>query len=170
MPRFLDNWFLEGWAQARDQGLVPYVLVTAPRLQLSKTAATITFSEEVMEKIEGRKYDVDLEMSFEVPEFLEKWGRVSEWTPVTLDEPNRPAGSRKWHTPSNQALAEWVQTRAYEHRPSFFPLPHQALLDNQICDVCTSHCIVNSRGYATFYEMDPDMLNRKRGKVWTPRM
>lgn len=164
------NWFLDGWEHARDEGLVPYILVTAPRLQLSKTACTMTLSEDIMEKVEGRKWDIDRGMSFEIPEFMEKWQLRGEYEPGILDEPNRPAGARKWHSPGNLALAEWVQTRAYEHRPSWFPLPHQALLDNAICDVCTSHAVVSARGFVTFYELDPDMLNRKRQKVWTPRM
>jgi len=113
------------------------------------------------------KFDID-QFSFEIPEFMEKWQKYPEWTPFTLDEPNRPAGNRAWHTPANNALAEWIQTRAYEHRPAFFPLPHEHLLDNSITLVCTSEATLDRRGHATIWEFDRDLLNRA-GKARTPK-
>ncbi len=114
------------------------------------------------------KFDFSSQFSFENVEFTDKWQKVLEWTPLTLDEPNRPAGNRGWHRPENQALAEWVQTRAYEHRPAFFPLPHEHLLDNAIVMVCTSEITLSRRGYAEVLEFDPDLLNRA-GKRRTPK-
>jgi len=152
-------WFLEKWAEARDEGLVPYIVITANRLQMSKTALSMRIGEKVMEEVEGGKYDCD-QMSFENHEFMEKWEKFREWTPCILDEPNRPAGNRSWHTQSNQALAEWLQTRAFEHRPSLFPLPHEHLLDNAITAVATSHMVVDRRGHCFVYEYQRDQLNR----------
>ena len=166
-----SNWFFDTWAEQRDEGLTPYILVTAKRLQLSKTAFTIRMGEKLMEAGLGpagrEKFDMD-QMSFEIPEFMEKWLKFPEWTPVILDEPNRPAGNRAWHTPANNALAEWVQTRAYEHKPSFFPLPHEHLLDNSVVLVCTSEATLERRGHATIWEYDRDLLNRS-GKARTPK-
>src|SRR5213594_2459667 len=154
-----DNWFLEAWAKNRDEGLPPYMVITANRLQLSKTALAIVIGEEVLEKVEGRKWDIDM-MSFEIPQLFETWKKVPEWTPLTLDEPNRPAGHRSWWTPANNALAEWMQTRAYEHRPVTLPMPHEHLLDSAIAAIVTSHAVVNSKGHATFYSIERDQLNR----------
>lgn len=181
MPESKDdpNWFFDAWGKQRDEasedyGLTPYVLVTAPRLQLSKTAFTITMGEELMERGLGpagrEKFDIRSQMTFEIPPFMEAWRKVPEWSPLILDEPNRPASNRRWHEPANNALAEWLQTRSYEHRPSWFPLPHEHLLDNAIVRVCTSQAVIGpSRGYATFYQEDPDMLNRS-GRTRTPKI
>jgi hypothetical protein len=155
----LDDPFLELWAKTRDEGLVPYILITANRLQMGKTKCSMRIGEKVMEHVEGRKWTPDL-IGFDNPWFMETWQKVPEWTPLDLDEPNRPAGNRNWHSEENQALAEWLQTRAYEHRPSMFPLPHQHLLDNAIVGVCTSHIIVDYPHHAIMYEYLRDQLNR----------
>lgn len=154
-----SSWFLDKWAEVRDEGLVPYMIVSANRLQLSKTAFTMRASEKIMEEIEGCKFTVD-NLGFDIPWFMQRWEEVPEWTPLILDEPNRPASNRAWHTTENQALAEWLQTRAFEHHPAFFPLPHSHLLDNAITGVCTSHVVIDRRGHALVYWYSRDQLNR----------
>jgi len=162
-----EDWYFDTWAKTRDDGLVPYVIVTANRLQMSKTGSVMRLQEKIMEEVEGRKFDND-DMTFNALGFTDRWEKVSEWTPLSLDEPNRPggAGNRNWQSPENNALVEWLQTRAFEHRPSFFSLPHSRLLDLNIDSVCTSEIVMDRRGHGLVYEFQRNMLNRT-GKTKT---
>src|SRR3989442_229235 len=96
-----SNWFFDLWAKQRDEesdeyGLTPYIIISAKRLQLSKTSLAMVIDEEVMERGLGpagrEKFDFQSQFSFENVEFCDKWTKNPEWTPLTLDEPNRPAG------------------------------------------------------------------------------
>lgn len=156
-----EDWYFDSWAKTIDEGLVPYVIVTANRLQMSKTGSVMRLQEKIDEDIVGRKFDND-DMSFNAIGLTDRWEKVKEWTALSLDEPNRPggAGNRSWQSPENNALVEWMQTRAFEHRPCFFSLPHSRLLDLNIDSVCTSEIVMDRRGHGLVYEFQRNMLNR----------
>lgn len=136
-----------------------YMLETSPINQMGKTTFSLVSAEVVLEQLHGRKMDPD-NIHFEVPAFMERRETIREWDQQVLDEPQRPAGNRKWQTPENQVLAEALLTSNYWHKHVHLPTPHVHLVDSQIYGVATSHTVITSLGHATVYSLRRDQLNR----------
>ncbi len=136
-----------------------YQLITSPINQMGKTTFSLTSASLVLQQLHGRRFDID-NIHFEVPEFMERRETINEWDHQILDEPQRPAGNRKWQTPENQVLAEALLTSNYWHKHVHLPTPHVHLVDSQIYGVATSHVVITSLGHATIYSLKRDQLNR----------
>src|SRR6266567_194918 len=129
-----------------------YQLITSPINQMGKTTFSLTSASLVLQQLHGRRFDID-NIHFEVPEFMERRETINEWDHQILDEPQRPAGNRKWQTPENQVLAEALLTSNYWHKHVHLPTPHVHLVDSQIYGVATSHVVITSLGHATIYSL-----------------
>jgi hypothetical protein len=165
-----ENWLLNEWKENNEEGLTNYVLITANRLQKGKTSLGIRIGETVEEYL-GIPFPMDWDpakptdfsksnLGFDPLWYMERMDNVPEFSILVGDEWNRAMGQRKWFTQGNQDFAEVLQTTAYQHIHGLFPLPHQALTDNAIVGICTTHIIVESKGYASVYSYDRDQLNR----------
>ncbi|HEX9196967.1 MAG TPA: hypothetical protein VF906_04150 [Candidatus Bathyarchaeia archaeon] len=151
--------YTQNWAMAEDQELTVYQMIVSNRHQMGKSSFAIRAMEKVEEEVHGRKYDPE-NFVFTNEKLIERFRAVGERTPLGLDEPERPAGNRNWHTQENQDLVEFLMTNAYEHKSVLFPLPHSHFLDNAIVGICTSQVVVGPKGHARLYGFSRDMLNR----------
>lgn len=165
-----ENWLLREWGENNKEGLTNYILITANRLQKGKTSLAMRLGEAV-EEVLGIPFPMDWDpakptdfsksnLGFDPLWYMERMDNVPEFSILVGDEWNRAVGQRKWFTQGNQDFAEILQTTAYQHIHGLFPLPHQSLTDNAIVGVCTTHIIVESKGYASVYSYDRDQLNR----------
>src|SRR5437899_574986 len=118
-PTSSENWFLKQWADNEKEGLINLILITANRLQMSKTSCGMRIAEVVERELHGREWGID-SLGFETAWYIRRKQEVPEWTPLVLDEPNRAAGNRAWFTEENIDFAEDLQTTAYQHRHGLF--------------------------------------------------
>jgi hypothetical protein len=146
-------------AQTEDDGLVPRVIITSNRHQMGKTNCMVRLHEKWEEEIHGRKFHID-NLCLEVLEFMRRRKVVPEWTPLDLDEPERPVGNKTWYTEEAQLFVEDLMTSPWKHIPAMFALPHSHYLNNSIFGVSTSQIVKNSKTHATLYELERDQLNR----------
>lgn len=146
-------------ASTEDEGLVPRIIITSNRHQMGKTNSMIRLHEKWEEEVHGRKFHID-NLTLETLEFMQRRKTVPEWTPLDLDEPERPVGNKTWYTEEAQYFVEDLMTSPWKHIPAMFALPHSHYLNNSIFGVATSQIVKNSKGHATLYEFDRDQLNR----------
>lgn len=159
---YLDNWFLKEWFEGEKKGYIHYILITASRLRKGKTALAV-FLLEMFARLHGYLgpvEDLSKYIVFDIGSYISLWKESPEWSVIVLDEPNRAAGHRKWHTEENQDFAEFLQTTAYQHKHALLPLPSSMLVDNAVEDVVTANLIVKEPGFASVYVYDRDLLNR----------
>jgi hypothetical protein len=126
---------------------------------MGKTNSMIRIHEKWEEEIHGRKFHIE-NLCLETLEFMERRKVVPEWTPLDLDEPERPVGNKTWYTEEAQYFVEDLMTSPWKHIPAMFALPHSHYLNNSIFGVATSQIVKNSKTHATLYELDRDQLNR----------
>ncbi len=155
----LSSKFLEMWAATVDDGLVPRVLVTSNRHQMGKTNTMIRIAEKVQEEIHGRKWSID-DCSLTCLEFMQRRKQVPEWTPLQLDEPERPIGNKSQWDQEAQLFVEDLMTSPFRHIPAMFALPHSHFLNVSVYGVATSQIVKDTKSQATLYEYDRDQLNR----------
>ena len=157
--RTFPNGLMEIIAATEDEGLVPRVLITSNRHQMGKTNTMIRLQEKWQEDIHGRKFHID-DLCLETLEYMQRRKVVPEWTPIGLDEPERPVGNKTWYTEEAQLFVEDLMTSPWKHIPAMFALPHSHYLNNSIFGVATSQIVKNSKTHATIYELERDQLNR----------
>ena len=157
--RVFPNKLMEIIAATEDDGLVPRVIITSNRHQMGKTNSMIRIHEKWEEEIHGRKFQID-NLCLETLEFMQRRKIVPEWTPLDLDEPERPVGNKTWYTEEAQYFVEDLMTSPWKHVPAMFALPHTHYLNNSIFGVATSQIVKNSKTHATIYELERDQLNR----------
>lgn len=157
--RKFPNKLLEIIALTEDEGLVPRIIITSNRHQMGKTNGMIRLHEKWEEEVHGRKFHVD-NLCLETLEFMQRRKVVPEWTPLDLDEPERPVGNKTWYTEEAQYFVEDLMTSPWKHIPAMFALPHSHYLNNSIFGVATSQIVKNSKTHATLYELERDQLNR----------
>lgn len=146
-------------AATEDDGLVPRIIITSNRHQMGKTNGMVRLHEKWEEEIHGRKFHID-NLCLETLEFMQRRKMVPEWTPLDLDEPERPVGNKTWYTEEAQYFVEDLMTSPWKHIPAMFALPHSHYLNNSIFGVATSQIVKNSQSHATLYELERDQLNR----------
>ena len=151
--------FLQMWAQTIDNGLVPRVIITSQRHQMGKTASMIRIMEKVQEEIHGRKFSID-DLTLTCLEFMRRRKNVPEWTPLGLDEPERPVGNKSNWDLEAQYFVEDLMTSPFRHVPALFALPHSHFLNVSIYGVGTSQIVKLSKTLAQVYELERDQLNR----------
>jgi len=147
------------WANTIDQGLVPRVLFTSNRHQMGKTNTMIRLAEKVQEEIHSRKFSID-DCTLTCLEFMQRRKAVAEWTPLQLDEPERPVGNKSSFDTEAQLFVEDLMTSPFRHIPGMFALPHSHFLNLSIFGVCTSLIVKLSKVHAQLYELERDQLNR----------
>lgn len=157
--RKFPNRLMEMIAATEDEGLVPRIIITSNRHQMGKTNSMIRLHEKWEEDIHGRKFDID-NLCLETLEFMKRRKIVPEWTPLDLDEPERPVGNKTWYTEEAQYFVEDLMTSPWKHIPAMFALPHSHYLNNSIFGVATSQIVKNRKDHATIYELERDQLNR----------
>jgi hypothetical protein len=150
---------MEMIAATEDDGLVPRIIITSNRHQMGKTNGMVRLHEKWEEDIHGRKFHID-NLCLETLEFMQRRKVVPEWTPLDLDEPERPVGNKTWYTEEAQYFVEDLMTSPWKHIPAMFALPHSHYLNNSIFGVATSQIVKNSKTHATIYELERDQLNR----------
>src|SRR5436309_77142 len=158
-PTSSENWFLRQWKENEEEGLINLILITANKLQMSKTSCGMRICEVVERDLHGREWPIE-NLGFETSWYIRRKHEVAEWTPLVLDEPNRAAGNRQWFSEENIDFAEDLQTTAYQHRHGIFPLPHQHLADNALVGICTAQIVVVRKGVGEVFAYDRDQLNR----------
>jgi len=146
-------------AATQDEGLVPRIIITSNRHQMGKTNTMIRLQEKWQEDINGRKFHVD-DLTLETLEFMRRRKVVPEWTPIGLDEPERPVGNKNWFTEEAQLFVEDLMTSPWKHIPAMFALPHSHYLNNSIFGVATSQIVKDRKDHFTLYELERDQLNR----------
>lgn len=166
--RHFPNGFLDLWAQTIDEGLVPRILITSNRHQMGKTNSMIRIQEKVQEEIHGRKFSID-DLTLECLEYMERRKMVPEWTPLALDEPERPVGNKSNFEVEAQIFVEDLMTSPFRHIPGLFALPHSHYLNFSIFGVATSQIVKTSRTDGEVYEYKRDQLNRSF-TTYTPRL
>lgn len=153
-------------AETEDEGLVPRIIITSNRHQMGKTNSMIRLHEKWEEEIHGRKFHID-NLTLETLEFMQRRKVVPEWTPLDLDEPERPVGNKTWYTEEAQLFVEDLMTSPWKHIPAMFALPHSHYLNNSIFGVATSQIVKKSRTRAILYELERDQLNRNfKTRTW----
>jgi hypothetical protein len=157
--RQVSSRFLEMWANTVDEGLVPRMLITSNRHQMGKTNTMIRIQEKVQEEIHGRKFHID-DLTLTCLEFMQRRKAVGEWTPLGLDEPERPVGNKSNWDLVAQAFVEDLMTSPFRHIPAMFALPHAHYLNVSIYGIATSQIIKHSRSFCELYEYERDQLNR----------
>lgn len=158
--------FLEIWARTVDEGLVPRVLVTSNRHQMGKTNAMIRIQEKVQEVIHGRRFHID-DCTLTCLEFMQRRKKVGEWSPLSLDEPERPIGNKSNWDQEAMLFTEDLMTSPFRHIPALFALPHTHYLNVSIFGVCTSQIVKTSKSEGDLYEFQRDQVNRTF-KTYTP--
>jgi len=146
-------------AATEDDGLVPRIIITSNRHQMGKTNGMIRIQEKWQEELHGRKFSID-HLTLETLEFMQRRKTVPEWTPLGLDEPERPVGNKTWYTEEAQYFVEDLMTSPWKHIPAIFALPHSHYLNNSIFGVATSQIIKTTKTHAVLYELERDQLNR----------
>ena len=146
-------------AKTEEDGLVPRVIITSNRHQMGKTNCMIRLQEKWQEELHSRKFHID-DLALETLEFMQRRKTVPEWTPIGLDEPERPVGNKTWYTEEAQLFVEDLMTSPWKHIPALFALPHSHYLNNSIFGVATSQIVKNSKTHATLYGLQRDQLNR----------
>lgn len=147
------------WANTVDQELVPRVLFVSNRHQMGKTNTMIRIAEKIQERVHGRKWCVD-DLTLTCLEFMKRRKSVPEWTPLQLDEPERPIGNKSSFETEAQLFVEDLMTSPFRHIPAMFALPHSHFLNVSVWGVSTSLVVKLTKTHAQLYGMSRDMLNR----------
>ena len=165
--RQITSKYIQSWANTIDEGYVPRIMITAQRHQQGKTATMIRINEKFLEEVLGRKFDID-NLGLTCLEVMERRKVVPEWTPIDLDEPERPLGNKSNWDLEAQYFVEDLMTSPFHHIPVMFALPHAHFLNVSVYGVLTSQIVKLNKSECETFEIQRDQLNRSLD-VYTPK-
>jgi len=168
------DWFLNLWVESYDgSSRQPphsvYQPITSPIHQTGKTSWALRQWEIVLERLKGWKADPH-NIAFSIADFLQRRKEIHTYDMQVLDEPQRAASSRTWHAEDQNILAEDLMASNRYIKPALFPTPLNAMIDNRIFDIATSQVVIPRLAHAELYYIDRSQLDRKKGKVRTPKL
>lgn len=134
---------------------------------MGKTNSMIRIQEKVQEEIHGRRFHID-DLALTCLDFMQRRKKVGEWTPLSLDEPERPIGNKSNWDQEAMLFTEDLMTSPFRHIPALFALPHTHYLNVSIYGVCTSQIVKTSKSEGDLFEYQRDQLNRSF-KTYTPK-
>ena len=101
---------------------------------------------------------------------MDRRRQIRKYDFQVLDEPQRAASSRTWQDEPQNILAEDLMASNRYIKPALFPTPLNAMIDNRIFDISTSQVVIPRLAIADIYYLDRSQLDRKKGKVRTPKL
>lgn len=165
--RQVSSQYIQSWANTIDEGYVPRIMITAQRHQMGKTATMMRINEKFLEEVLGRKFHID-NLGLTCLEVMERRKIVPEWTPLDLDEPERPLGNKSNWDLEAQYFVEDLMTSPFHHIPVMFALPHAHFLNVSVYGVLTSQIVKLNKSECETFEIQRDQLNRSLD-VYTPK-
>lgn len=167
-------WFQKLWEEAfdgttRQPPHSVYQPITSPIHQTGKTTWALREWEKILERLKGWKADPQ-NIAFTIADFMDRRHEIHKYDMQLLDEPQRAASSRHWQGEDQNILAEDLMASNRYIKPALFPTPLNAMIDNRIFDIATSQVVIPYLAHAEIYYLDRSQLDRRSGKVRTPKL